>query len=78
VYGWLWRRLPGGRLAKAAGSLLLAAITVILLFRFAFPYVEPRLPWNRSNVGSSSSVPADDPVPSPSSPPAPSPSESAP
>lgn len=65
MYGWIWHRLPGPWPAKAAGAVLLAALAVVLLFRFAFPYAEPRLPWNRSNVGSSTSVPADEPVPTP-------------
>ncbi len=51
MYVWIWRRLPGGLPGKLAGSLLLLAAAVALLFFVVFPWVEPKLPWNHVNVG---------------------------
>ena len=50
MYTWIWRRLPGGLLGKVAGSVLLIAIAVALLFFVVFPWVEPRLPFNDVTV----------------------------
>jgi hypothetical protein len=44
VYGWIWRRLPGGPAARAALALaLLLALSALLLF-VVFPWIEPHLP----------------------------------
>jgi hypothetical protein len=45
VYGWIWRTLPGGLASKTAGSLLLFALAVTLLFFVVFPALEPLLPF---------------------------------
>jgi hypothetical protein len=50
VYGWIWRTLPGGRPAKAAGALLLLVLVVLLLFFVVFPAVEPLLPFSDVTV----------------------------
>jgi hypothetical protein len=50
VYVWIWRTLPGNWAAKLAGSLLLLAGALAVLFLLVFPFVEPRLPWNNVNV----------------------------
>jgi hypothetical protein len=50
VYLWIWRLLPGGLPGKIAGSVLLIAIVVALLFFVVFPWVEPRLPFNDVTV----------------------------
>ena len=50
MYVWIWRKLPGGIPGKLAGSLLLLAAAVALLFFVVFPWVEPKLPWNHVNV----------------------------
>jgi hypothetical protein len=55
VYGWIWRRLPGGLPGKLIGSLLLMVGVVALLFYVVFPYVEPRLPFNNVTVSHSQS-----------------------
>lgn len=47
MYDALWHQLPGRRPAKALQALVLLGGTVALLFLVVFPYVEPRLPWNR-------------------------------
>ena len=52
VYGWIWRALPGGRLAKSAGALVLFLLVVLLLFFVVFPAVEPLLPFSDVTVDS--------------------------
>lgn len=51
MYGWIWRRLPGGRATKTAYAVLLIALVLALMFLVVFPAVEPRLPWNHPTVG---------------------------
>ena len=47
MYGWIWRHLPG----PVAVRLLLAAMLLLfalwLLFEHVFPWVDPRLPFNK-------------------------------
>ena len=50
MYGWIWRILPGGLLAKLLGCLVLFALVVLLLFFVVFPAVEPLLPLNDVTV----------------------------
>ncbi|HEY0869496.1 MAG TPA: hypothetical protein VGD55_03780 [Acidothermaceae bacterium] len=66
MYGWIWRRLPGGFGAKVGGCALLLVGVLALLFFVIFPWAEPRLPWNDVTVNSPS---VEETVPS-SSPPA--------
>ncbi len=51
MYGWLWRRLPGGLVGKLLGCTLLFALAVLLLFFVVFPAVEPMLPFSDVTVG---------------------------
>jgi hypothetical protein len=46
VYGWIWRRLPGGLVLRALQALLLVALVSALLLFVVFPWLEPRLPPN--------------------------------
>jgi hypothetical protein len=50
MYVWIWRHLPGGRVGKVAGSVLLLACALALLFFVVFPWAEPRLPFNQVTV----------------------------
>jgi len=54
MYGWIWRRLPGGLGAKVGGCAVLLVGVLALLFLVIFPWVEPRLPWNDVTVNSPS------------------------
>ena len=56
MYGWIWRKLPGGLPGKLAGSLVLVAAAVALLFLVVFPWAEPRLPFNDVTVDPGSAV----------------------
>jgi hypothetical protein len=50
MYPWIWRRLPGGRLGKLGGSLVLIAVTVAVLWFVVFPWVDPLLPFDDVTV----------------------------
>lgn len=50
MYVWIWRRLPGGLLGKLAGSLVLLAGALALLFFLVFPWAERRLPFQDITV----------------------------
>jgi hypothetical protein len=51
MYSWIWRHLPGSRTVKLLEALLLVAAVVALLMLVAFPWVEPRLPFNEVTAG---------------------------
>ncbi|GIM83778.1 hypothetical protein [Salinispora arenicola] len=50
MYAWIWRKLPFGLPGKLAGSVLLAAVTVTLLWFVVFPWAEPLLPFDDVQV----------------------------
>ena len=50
MYAALWRRLPGGRLAKSLSALVLFAATVVILFGWVFPAVASLLPFEDVTV----------------------------
>lgn len=50
MYRWIWHHLPGNRMTKTAGCLVLFAGVVVLLFLVVFPWVDPKLPWNDVGV----------------------------
>ena len=45
MYAALWRRLPGGRLARVIQALVLVSVVVAILFLWVFPAVTPHLPF---------------------------------
>jgi hypothetical protein len=47
MYAWLWRRMPGNVALKAAITLVLLLVMLWLLFEHVFPWVDPRLPFNK-------------------------------
>ncbi len=63
MYAWIWRTLPGGLLGKLAGSALLLAAAVAVLFLYVFPAVEPLLPIDDVTVDGSDGQPATSPSP---------------
>jgi hypothetical protein len=72
MYGWIWRRLPGGFAAKVGGCAALLVGVLALLFFVIFPWAEPRLPWNDVTVNSPS---VEQTVPSSPAPSLPAPSD---
>jgi hypothetical protein len=76
MYAWIWRRLPFGLIGKMAGSLILTAVAVAVLWFWAFPAAEPLLPFGDVQVedgtggapsapvvDTTESVPADNVIP---------------
>jgi competence protein ComGC len=51
MYSWIWRHLPGSRAVKLLEALLIVAAVVAVLMLVAFPWVEPRLPFNEVTAG---------------------------
>lgn len=51
MYGWLWRRLPGGRGVRSVEAFVLFCAVVALLMLVVFPAVEPHLPFGQDTVG---------------------------
>ena len=56
MYAALWRRLPGGRWAKAAQCLVLALLVVAVLFLWVFPALAPHLPGGQVTIDPPSST----------------------
>jgi hypothetical protein len=54
VYGWIWRSLPGNLAAKFLECAVLFVGVLAVLFLVVFPWVEPKLPWNDTNIDSPS------------------------
>lgn len=63
MYGWIWRRLPGGLGQKVLWAAGLIAVAVAALWFWAFPALERRLHFDRGTVEQQGS-----PSPSPASP----------
>jgi hypothetical protein len=47
MYGWLWRRLPGGTAAKAISMGLIVALAAVALWVLVFPWASIHLPFDR-------------------------------
>ncbi|GIG64286.1 hypothetical protein [Phytomonospora endophytica] len=50
MYGWIWRKLPFGVPGKVTGMLVLLGGIGALLWFFAFPRLEPLLPFDDSQI----------------------------
>lgn len=57
MYGWLWRHFYGGRWWKSLQALVLITGVVLVLFLWAFPWVEAQLPYSDVTVPGPSSGP---------------------
>lgn len=47
MYVWVWRNLPGPVLVRLVLTLAILAGVLYLLFEHAFPWLDPRLPFNQ-------------------------------
>ncbi|WP_214111233.1 hypothetical protein [Acrocarpospora catenulata] len=54
MYGWIWRRLPGGPATKLLLSALILTAVGALLWFVVFPWAEPLLPFDDGVVGPTS------------------------
>ena len=70
MYGWLWRKLPGGWQVKLLESVVMIAVISVVLVVYVFPWIEPKLPFSDNTVGGggSASTPSAAPVPTGTSP----------
>jgi len=50
MYGWIWRHLPGNNAVKFGCVMLIIAALIYVLFVYFFPWLDPRLPFNRVTV----------------------------
>ncbi|SBW22305.1 putative membrane protein [Candidatus Protofrankia californiensis] len=50
MYGWIFRRLPGGFALKVVLMIMFAAVVAAGLLFGVFPVVEPHLPLTRVTV----------------------------
>ena len=50
MYVWLWRALPGGRVAKSVACLVLFLLVGAALFYFVFPHVDAMMPFDNVTV----------------------------
>ncbi|MFB9234726.1 hypothetical protein ACFFWC_04125 [Plantactinospora siamensis] len=62
MYRWIWRHLPFGLPGKLAGSVLLSAAVVLLLWFVVFPWAEPLLPFDDVQVTQQGETPGEAPV----------------
>ena len=67
MYGWLWRRFPGGVLGKLLCSAVLAAGVAVVLFLFVFPEVERLLPFQDVTVDGPGQPSSEGATPTPTS-----------
>lgn len=51
MYGWIWRRLPGGTAARAAQLALLGLAIALLLWFVVYPWASVYLPFDQSGLG---------------------------
>jgi len=50
MYVWIWRHLPGPLALRLFQVLLLVTMVSLVLLFVVFPWVEPRLPFNKVTV----------------------------
>jgi hypothetical protein len=50
MYAWLWQHLPGPTAVRGLLAALLAAIAVVVLFTWGFPWVESHLEYDDTQV----------------------------
>jgi len=51
MYGWIWRRLPGGTGARTLQLLVLAAVIAAALWFVVYPWASIYLPFDQSGLG---------------------------
>jgi hypothetical protein len=51
MYGWIWQRLPGGTVARAAQIAMLVLLAAALLWFVIYPWLSIHLPFDQSGLG---------------------------
>lgn len=50
MYAWLWKHLPGPLAVRVIQCVLLAAVVVVVLFMFVFPWLEGHIRFDDTQV----------------------------
>ncbi len=58
MYGVIWRVLPGDRATKAVTALAIILGVAALLWYVVFPWIEPKIQFDRGTVEGGTSAPA--------------------
>jgi hypothetical protein len=58
MYGALWRLLPGDRATKLLSAAVLVLGVAALLWYVVFPWIEPKIQFDRGTVEGGTSAPA--------------------
>jgi hypothetical protein len=51
VYGWIWRRLPGGAGARWVQIVMLVIVAGLLLWLVVYPWLSIHLPFDQAGLG---------------------------
>ncbi|WP_327088421.1 hypothetical protein OIE66_39905 [Nonomuraea sp. NBC_01738] len=51
MYGWIWRKLPGGLGPRLLTAVVLAAVAGVVLWYAVFPLMEPAVTLDEVTVG---------------------------
>ena len=51
MYGWIWRRLPGGTGARTVQMVILGLAVAALLWFVVYPWASIYLPFDQSGLG---------------------------
>jgi hypothetical protein len=51
MYGWLWRRLPGGPAARTLQFLVLIALVALLLWYVVYPWASLHVSFDQAGLG---------------------------
>lgn len=51
MYGWIWRRLPGGTVARLVQLTLLVLGAAALLWFVLYPWAAMHVPFDQSGLG---------------------------
>jgi hypothetical protein len=51
MYGWIWRRLPGGTGARTVQVVLLLVIGAVVLWYVVYPWASLHLNFDRAGLG---------------------------
>lgn len=51
MYAWIFRHLPGPTWLKAIWAVVLVAVAIYALFRWAFPWAQEVLRLNENTIG---------------------------
>jgi hypothetical protein len=51
MYGWIWRRLPGGTATRTAQVIVLLVVVGLVLWYLVYPWAYLQLPIDQAGIG---------------------------